>query len=64
MTRCSSFLRNDRCELEQGHEPNDIHRRGPVTWGARDLPLPAWRVKANRDYQERGWVAVKATDPA
>lgn len=64
MSRCHDTLRGERCELDQGHEPNDIHRRGPVSWGSRNIPLPAWRVKAEADFRARGFVASKALDPA
>lgn len=47
-SRCFETIRGLRCELERGHGPEDepIHRNTEtgetVTWGARDIPRPAW----------------------
>jgi hypothetical protein len=45
-------------------EERKMKPRSHGRFAARDLPLPAWRVKAAKDFREQGWVAVKATDPA
>lgn len=59
---CLDMLRGERCALDQGHPGSDpsIHiAASGHQWGARDVPVPAWRAEAERALRERGRVAVR-----
>lgn len=61
MNRCSDVMGTDACQKDEGHD--GLHRKGEHVWGFTNR-IPEWRRKAMEDFAKRGWVAVKATDPA